>query len=156
MARRTAWISFTFAALIAAGASAQDANDIGPAVDTSAPVAEDIGPAVDTSAADLEDVSPAVDTSTAQPARSREAIDSLSLGTSQIVGNQELPQVLYIVPWKSSDLGDLVGRPVNTLLDEVLAPRTARCSSARSATTKICTATMGMTPDRCRSKAPAL
>jgi hypothetical protein len=30
--------------------------------------------------------------------------------------------VLYIVPWKQSDLGDLVGRPVNTLLDEVLAP----------------------------------
>jgi hypothetical protein len=30
--------------------------------------------------------------------------------------------VLYIVPWKRSDLGDLVGRPVNTLLDEVLAP----------------------------------
>ena len=30
--------------------------------------------------------------------------------------------MLYIVPWKSSDLGDLVGRPVNTLLDEVLAP----------------------------------
>jgi hypothetical protein len=26
------------------------------------------------------------------------------------------------VPWKKSDLGDLVGRPVNTLLDEVLAP----------------------------------
>ena len=30
--------------------------------------------------------------------------------------------MLYIVPWKKSDLGDLVGRPVNTLLDEVLAP----------------------------------
>ncbi|MEO0344856.1 MAG: hypothetical protein AAF229_01250 [Pseudomonadota bacterium] len=122
MARRTTWISFTLAALIAAGASAQDADDIGPAVDTSAAVVEDIGPAVDTSAAAVDDESPAVDTSSAQPARSREAIDSLSLGTSQIVGNQELPQVLYIVPWKSSDLGDLVGRPVNTLLDEVLAP----------------------------------
>lgn len=122
MARRTTWLSFTFVALIATGANAQDADDIGPAVDTSAPVAEDIGPAVDTSAAEVDDVSPAVNTSTAQPARSREAIDSLSLDTSQIVGNQELPQVLYIVPWKSSDLGDLVGRPVNTLLDEVLAP----------------------------------
>ncbi|HEU4616522.1 MAG TPA: hypothetical protein VFV10_00690 [Gammaproteobacteria bacterium] len=30
--------------------------------------------------------------------------------------------MLYIVPWKRSDLGELVGRPVNTLLDEVLAP----------------------------------
>ena len=46
----------------------------------------------------------------------------MDLGTTSITGNQELPKVLYIVPWKKSDLGDLVGRPVNTLLDEVLAP----------------------------------
>ncbi len=49
-------------------------------------------------------------------------MDELDLGTTSITGNQELPKVLYIVPWKNSDLGDLVGRPVNTLLDEVLAP----------------------------------
>ena len=30
--------------------------------------------------------------------------------------------MLYIVPWKRSDLGDLTGRPVNSLLDEVLQP----------------------------------
>ena len=30
--------------------------------------------------------------------------------------------MLYIVPWKRSDLGDLAGRPVNSLLDEVLQP----------------------------------
>ena len=30
--------------------------------------------------------------------------------------------MLYVVPWKRSDLGDLTGRPVNSLLDEVLAP----------------------------------
>jgi hypothetical protein len=47
---------------------------------------------------------------------------TLDLGTTSITGNQELPKVLYIVPWKTSDLGELVGRPVNTLLDEVLAP----------------------------------
>ena len=54
--------------------------------------------------------------------RTARAIDSLDLGTTSITGNQELPKVLYIVPWKRSDLGDLAGRPVNTLLDEVLAP----------------------------------
>jgi hypothetical protein len=53
---------------------------------------------------------------------SRPAVDSLDLGTTSVTGNQELPKVLYIVPWKRSDLGDVVGRPVNTLLDEVLAP----------------------------------
>lgn len=50
------------------------------------------------------------------------AHDRLELDTTQITGNRELPKVLYIVPWKRSDLGDLVGKPVNSLLDEVLAP----------------------------------
>jgi hypothetical protein len=58
---------------------------------------------------------------TPQPSNAR-VVDTLDLGTTSITGNQELPKVLYIVPWKKSDLGDLVGRPVNTLLDEVLAP----------------------------------
>jgi hypothetical protein len=52
----------------------------------------------------------------------KRAVDTLDLGSTSITGNQELPKVLYIVPWKKSDLGGLVGRPVNTLLDEVLAP----------------------------------
>jgi hypothetical protein len=50
------------------------------------------------------------------------AQDRLELDTTQITGNRELPKVLYIVPWKRSDLGDLVGKPVNSLLDEVLQP----------------------------------
>ena len=50
-------------------------------------------------------------------------MDRLELGPRRIItGNQELPKVLYIVPWKKSDPGDLMGPPVNTLLDEVLAP----------------------------------
>jgi len=58
----------------------------------------------------------------AQPAAASGVVDRLDLGTTSITGNQELPKVLYIVPWKKADLGDLVGRPVNTLLDEVLEP----------------------------------
>ena len=50
------------------------------------------------------------------------AEDHLQLDTTQITGNQELPKVLYIVPWKKSDLGDLLGKPANSLLDEVLQP----------------------------------
>lgn len=49
-------------------------------------------------------------------------MDRLDLETTEITGNRELPKVLYIVPWKRSDLGDLIGRPVNSLLDEVLQP----------------------------------
>ncbi|MBV8143631.1 MAG: hypothetical protein JO184_01400 [Gammaproteobacteria bacterium] len=48
--------------------------------------------------------------------------DKLELDATDITGNRELPKVLYIVPWKRSDLGDVVGRPVNSLLDEVLQP----------------------------------
>lgn len=48
--------------------------------------------------------------------------DRLELDATSIRGNQELPKVLYIVPWKDPELGDLVGKPVNSLVDEVLAP----------------------------------
>ena len=58
----------------------------------------------------------------AKPGAKGKALDRLELDTTQITGNRELPKVLYIVPWKRSDLGDLVGRPVNSLLDEVLTP----------------------------------
>jgi hypothetical protein len=51
-----------------------------------------------------------------------QVMDRMDLGRTEITGNQELPKVLYIVPWKKADPGDLMGRPVNTLLDEVLAP----------------------------------
>jgi hypothetical protein len=50
------------------------------------------------------------------------ARDRLDLESTQITGNRELPKVLYIVPWRSAEMGDLVGRPVNSLLDEVLEP----------------------------------
>ena len=49
-------------------------------------------------------------------------MDELDLSRTEVTGNQELPKVLYIVPWKKSDPGSLLGKPVNTLLDEVLAP----------------------------------
>ena len=55
-------------------------------------------------------------------ATSNGVMDEMNLGRTEITGNQELPKVLYIVPWQKSDPGDLMGRPVNTLLDEVLAP----------------------------------
>jgi hypothetical protein len=55
-------------------------------------------------------------------AKGGKAEDHLQLDTTQITGNQELPKVLYIVPWKRSDLGDMLGKPANSLLDEVLQP----------------------------------
>ena len=48
--------------------------------------------------------------------------DRLDLDTTVVTGNRELPKVLYIVPWKKSDIGELPAQPFNTLLDEVLTP----------------------------------
>jgi hypothetical protein len=134
-------------ALLAASAAAQsqrraplaNVDDLEPAVDVSEPrVAIAQGPPPDSLApAAPVAAAPASPTPAAAlpPApvpveRSPQAVerpaprvmDTLDLGTTSITGNAELPKVLYIVPWKKSDLGDLVGRPVNTLLDEVLAP----------------------------------
>jgi hypothetical protein len=117
---------FMLATLLATFATfAQEADDLDglePAVDTSA---ESLEPAVDTTAAVAEeDLQPAA--SIANDVTRQESggavMDRIDLGRTEITGNSELPTVLYIVPWQKSDPGDLMGKPVNTLLDEVLAP----------------------------------
>lgn len=46
----------------------------------------------------------------------------VALDAAEIRGNQELPKVLYIVPWKDPAMVEVLGRPVNSLVDEALAP----------------------------------
>jgi hypothetical protein len=50
------------------------------------------------------------------------AQDRADIDRTQIIGNRELPKVLYIVPWKKPLPGTLSGRPVTSVLDEALAP----------------------------------
>lgn len=50
------------------------------------------------------------------------AEDRVDLDRTQIIGNRELPKVLYIVPWKKPLPGELAGRPTVSVLDEALAP----------------------------------
>lgn len=52
------------------------------------------------------------------PARS----GPLELETTQITGNRELPKVMVIVPWKDAEPAALPGRPINSLVEEVLTP----------------------------------
>ena len=111
--KRVFGTGFMLAMLLATFASfAQDAaeevDDLMPAVDTSAVVEEE------QSAEPVEDITRTTTGNT--------VMDSMELGRTEITGNQELPKVLYIVPWQKSDPGDLMGKPVNSLLDEVLAP----------------------------------
>ena len=101
------------AMLLAASASfgqdtAEEVSELMPAVDTSAVTSDE----------DNMVAAPDITRTTA----GNRVMDSMELGRTEITGNQELPKVLYIVPWKKSKPGDLMGRPVNTLLDEVLAP----------------------------------
>ena len=50
------------------------------------------------------------------------AQDRTDLDTTIILGNRELPKVLYIVPWKKPMPGDLASRPLVSVVDEALAP----------------------------------
>ena len=107
---------FMLAMLLAAFASfAQESvedDELMPAVDTSAPVEED----------KQADEAPAPAPDVTRTTTGSRVMDSMELSRTEITGNQELPKVLYIVPWQKSDPGDLMGKPINTLMDEVLAP----------------------------------
>jgi hypothetical protein len=65
---------------------------------------------------------PAEGRSRASAAKAPAAADRLELGTATVTGDREQPKVMYIVPWKKSDIGDLAGKPMNSLVDEILAP----------------------------------
>ena len=107
---------------------AHNPDDLQPGVNTSAmpaqpPAAAPASPptpaAATTSAAGkAKDGAPAA----AKAAKAGKSMDRLDLDTTQITGNKELPKVMYVVPWKRADLGDLTGKPANSLVDEVLQP----------------------------------
>jgi hypothetical protein len=103
-----------------------------PAAAASAAPAQAAPPAATPAAAPAARSPAAATTAAPKPTAAREGApaaknvrkgpDRMELDPTDITGNRELPKVLYIVPWKRSDLGDVVGRPVNSLLDEVLQP----------------------------------
>lgn len=104
---------------ISSAEQAAEIDELEPAVSS-----QDLAEAT---AEEIESTEPAVSTAVlAADVRRREnssgVMDEIDLGRTEITGNQELPTVLYIVPWQKSDPGNLMGKPVNTLLDEVLTP----------------------------------
>lgn len=50
------------------------------------------------------------------------AQDRADIEGTKIIGNRELPKVLYIVPWKKPVQSELSGKPPASVLDEALAP----------------------------------
>ena len=112
------------AARASRSASPGDAPSAVPPSRAPAKPGDDLEPAVDTSA-DTARTGTARERSPKEAPRGRasgKAMDHLELGTTDITGNRELPKVMYIVPWKRSDLGDLTGKPLNSLVDQTLEP----------------------------------
>lgn len=50
------------------------------------------------------------------------AQDRADIDRTQIIGNKELPKVLYIVPWKKPIPRETEARPLASVVDEALAP----------------------------------
>lgn len=50
------------------------------------------------------------------------AEDRVDLKGISIIGNKELPKMLYIVPWKNSELPEMNVPPIESLIDEALSP----------------------------------
>lgn len=50
------------------------------------------------------------------------AAERIELEGAAIIGNQDLPQVLYIMPWKESDMDNMVVKPSMRLKDQLLKP----------------------------------
>lgn len=133
LSRSACAVLLVASAVAAAQSPPEDRDELEPGVNTSAPDSAPPAPPAEQPAArsrpSAQASSPTTSTNTAAPAATPNkpaprstARDRLDLDATQITGNRELPKVLYIVPWRGAELGDLVGRPVNSLLDEVLEP----------------------------------
>lgn len=50
------------------------------------------------------------------------AAERLDMEGTRIRGNQELPNVLYIVPWQTAEIPNLDQPPLESVIDEALTP----------------------------------
>ena len=50
------------------------------------------------------------------------AQERLELDGTSIIGNKELPKVLYIVPWKRTERVDFSSPPIVSIMDQALTP----------------------------------
>ena len=104
------------------GTLSKEATQAGPAVDTSKTSVTPSSAAPASAEAPKPAAQPVTSSQRAAGPQAVVRNDRLNLDTTVVTGNRELPKVLYIVPWKKSDLGDLPAQPFNTLLDEALTP----------------------------------
>jgi len=48
------------------------------------------------------------------------AEERIDMEAMSIIGNKELPNVLYILPWKQANLPEMVELPLSSLIDDAL------------------------------------
>ena len=100
-----------------AGEPRADTSRTAPAVpDATPPAAQPAGLPAAPPASRAQAAAPA---RAGAPGQKSPAADRIDLGLATVTGDREQPKVMYIVPWKKSDLS---GKPMNSLLDEALAP----------------------------------
>lgn len=58
----------------------------------------------------------------ALPVASLHAQERIEMKGTSIIGNKELPKVLYIVPWKTAESIELTTPSYTSVLDDALAP----------------------------------
>jgi hypothetical protein len=98
----TAWAALAAAATLAVVAPAYGADPTATTAAVRASESPAVGPVVSASANDV--------------------LDRISLDSTAITGNRELPKVMSIVPWKSAEPPAGPDRPMGSLIDELLAP----------------------------------
>ena len=50
------------------------------------------------------------------------AEEKIDMDAMSIIGNKELPNVLYILPWKQAELPGMVELPLSSLISDALQP----------------------------------
>ena len=50
------------------------------------------------------------------------AEERIDMDAMSIIGNKELPNVLYILPWKQANLPEMVELPLSSLINDALQP----------------------------------
>ena len=83
---------------------------------------DDLMPAVDTSAAVEDEAAPETAPDITRTTTGSRVMDSMELNRTEITGNQELPKVLYIVPWKSVERFEMKPPGLTSIMDQQLQP----------------------------------
>jgi hypothetical protein len=65
---------------------------------------------------------PSAERPDARVAAADAVLDRISLDSTAITGNRELPKVMSIVPWKTAEPPAGPDRPMGSLIEELLAP----------------------------------